>query len=95
MRRLFFMTTTTTKTAKVIAALQDGAELTAKQIQSRYNVKNARALISSIRMQGYPVFLNKRVSTFNGETYSKYRMGTAPRSVVAAGYQALANGVNA
>ena len=89
------MTTTTTKTAKVIAALQDGAELTAKQIQSRYNVKNARALISSIRMQGYPVFLNKRVTTFNGETYSKYRMGTAPRSVVAAGYQALANGVNA
>ena len=89
------MTTTTTKTAKVIAALQDGAELTAKQIQSRYNVKNARALISSIRMQGYPVFLIKRVSTFNGETYSKYRMGTAPRSVVAAGYQALANGVNA
>ena len=95
MRRLFFMTITTTKTAKVIAALQDGAELTAKQIQSRYSVKNARALISSIRMQGYPVFLNKRVSTYDGETYSKYRMGTAPRSVVAAGYQALANSVNA
>ena len=89
------MTTTTSKTAKVIAALQDGAELTAKQIQSRYSVKNARALISSLRMQGYPVFLNKRVSTYDGETYSKYRMGTAPRSVVAAGYQALANGVNA
>lgn len=89
------MTITTTKTAKVIAALQDGAELTAKQIQSRYSVKNARALISSIRMQGYPVFLNKRVSTYDGETYSKYRMGTAPRSVVAAGYQALANSVNA
>ena len=89
------MTTTTTKTAKVIAALQNGAELTAKQIQSRYSVKNARALISSLRMQGYPVFLNKRVSTYDGETYSKYRMGTAPRSVVAAGYQALANGVNA
>jgi hypothetical protein len=94
-KEIIFMTTTTTKTAKVIAALQDGAELTAKQIQSRYSVKNARALISSIRMQGYPVFLNKRVSTYDGETYSKYRMGTAPRSVVAAGYQALANGVNA
>ena len=89
------MTTTTTKTAKVIAALKNGAELTAKQIQSRYSVANARALISSIRMQGYPVFLNKRVSTYDGETYSKYRMGTAPRSGVAAGYQALANGVNA
>ena len=84
------MTTTTTKTAKVIAALQNGAELTAKQIQSRYNVANARALVSSIRMQGYSVYLNKRVSTFDGETYSKYRLGTPTRSVVAAGYQALA-----
>ena len=88
------MATTTTKTAKVIAALENGAELTAKQIQSRYNVANARALVSSIRMQGYSVYLNKRVSSYDGETYSKYRMGTAPRSVVAAGYQALANGAN-
>ena len=84
------MTTTTSKTAKVIAALQNGTELTAKQIQSRYNVANARALVSSIRMQGYSVYLNKRVSSFDGETYSKYRLGTPTRSVVAAGYQALA-----
>ena len=84
------MTTTTTKTAKVIAALQNGAELTAKQIQSRYNVSNPRALISSLRMQGYSVYLNKRVSTYDGETYSKYRFGTPTRAVVAAGNQALA-----
>ena len=84
------MTTNVTKTAKVIAALENGAELTAKQIEARYSVGNARALISSIRMQGYPVYLNKRVSTFNGETYSKYRLGTPTRSVVAAGYQARA-----
>ena len=82
--------TTATKTARVIAALEDGAELTGKQINARFGVKNARALISSIRMQGYPVYLNKRVSTFDGETYSKYRLGTPTRSVVAAGYQALA-----
>jgi hypothetical protein len=82
--------TTTTKTAKVIAALEGGAELTAKQINARFRVKNARALISSIRMQGYPVYLNKRVSTFNGETYNKYRLGTPTRSVVAAGFRALA-----
>ena len=62
--------TTTTKTAKLIAALEDGAELTAKQINARYGVKNARALISSLRMQGYPVYLNKPVSTFNVETYN-------------------------
>ena len=80
-----------TKTAKVIAALESGVELTGKQIESRYNVGNARALISSLRMQGYPVYLNKRVSTYNGETYSKYRLGTPSRAVIAAGYQALAS----
>ena len=85
------MTTNVTKTAKVIAALENGTELTAKQIEARYSVGNARALISSIRMQGYPVYLNKRVSTFDGETYSKYRMGTPTRAVVAAGNAALAS----
>ena len=83
------MTTTTTKTEKVITAQEGGAELTAKQITARYGVANPRAVISSLRMQGYPVFLNQRTNSF-GETYSKYRLGTAPRSVVAAGYQALA-----
>jgi len=87
------MTTTTTKAAKVVAALENGTELTAKQISARYGVKNARALISSLRMQGYPVYLNKRVSTFDGETYNKYRLGTATRSVVAAGYRANAMGI--
>ena len=83
------MTTITTKTEKVITALESGVELTAKQITARYGVANPRAVISSLRMQGYPVFLNQRTNSF-GETYSKYRLGTAPRSVVAAGYQALA-----
>jgi hypothetical protein len=80
----FNMTTNTTKTEKVITALEGGAELTAKQITARYGVANPRAVISSLRMQGYPVFLNQRTNSF-GETYSKYRLGTAPRSVVAAG----------
>ena len=83
------MTTTTSKTAKVIAALQNGAELTAKQISARYGVANVRALMSSIRMQGYSVYLNKRVNGF-GDTYSKYRLGTPTRAVVAAGNQLIA-----
>ena len=78
-----------TKSAKVIAALESGVELTGKQIESRYNGGNARALISSLRMQGYPVYLNKRTNGF-GDTYSKYRLGTPSRAVIAAGYQALA-----
>ena len=78
-----------TKTEKVLNALVGGAELTAKQITHRYGVKNVRAIMSKLRTEGYPVFLNKKVSSFDGQTYSKYRLGTAPRSVVAAGYAAL------
>ena len=84
----------TTTTSRVIAALQNGTELTAKQISARYGVKNVSALMSRLRMQGYPVYLNKRTSTYNGETetYHKYRLGTASREVIAAGYRALARG---
>ena len=61
------MTTMTTKTEQVITALEGGAELTAKQITARYGVANPRAVISSLRMQGYPVFLNQRTNSL-GET---------------------------
>ena len=81
--------TTTTQTAKVANALVNGAELTAKQISARYGVKNVRAVISQLRTEGYSIFLNKRVSSYDGETYMKYRLGSPLRSVVAAGTQAL------
>ena len=78
--------TTLTQTQRVINALENGAELTAKQISARYGVKNVRAVISQLRTEGYAIFLNKRVSSFDGETYSKYRLGTTTRATVAAGY---------
>ena len=81
--------TTTTQTDRVATALESGAELTAKQITSRYGVKNVRAVISRLRSEGYSIYLNKRVSSYDGETYSKYMIGTPRRSVVAAGYAAL------
>ena len=82
-----------TKADKVIAALKSGSELTAKQITSRYGVKNVSALMSSLRMQGYAVYLNKRSSMFEGVTtvYNKYTLGTPTRAVVAAGYRAMAS----
>ena len=83
------MTTTKTQATRVATALETGAELTAKQISARYGVKNVRAVISQLRTEGYSIFLNRRVSSFDGETYMKYRIGTALRSVVAAGHQAL------
>ena len=81
--------TTTTQTDKVANALVNGAELTAKQISARYGVANVRAVISKLRSEGYSIYLNKRVSSFDGETYSKYMIGAPRRSVVAAGYAAL------
>ena len=81
--------TTTTQTAKVAAALVNGAELTAKQISSRYGVKNVRAVISKLRSEGLSIYLNNRVSSFDGETYMKYMIGTPTRAIVAAGYKAL------
>ena len=81
--------TTITQAAKVIAAFENGDELSGKQISARFGVKNVRALISSLRMQGYSVYNNQRTNG-SGETSSKYRLGTPSRAVVAAGYQALA-----
>lgn len=83
------MTTKTTQATKVATALVNGAELTAKQITSRYGVKNVRAVISKLRSEGFSIYLNKRVSSFDGESYSKYMIGTPTRAVVAAGYKAL------
>jgi len=81
--------TTTTQAAKVANALVNGAELTAKQISHRYGVKNVRAVISQLRSEGFSIYLNKRVSSFDGESYMKYMIGTPTRAVVAAGYRAL------
>ena len=81
--------TTTTQTVKVANALVNGAELTAKQISARYGVKNVRAVISQLRSEGFSIYLNKRVSSFDGETYMKYALGSPTKAVVAAGYKAL------
>ncbi len=83
------MTTKTTQAQRVATALSNGAELTAKQISSRYGVKNVRAVISQLRSEGFSIYLNKRVSFFDGETYMKYMLGTPTKAVIAAGYKAL------
>ena len=83
------MTTKTTQATKVATALVNGAELTAKQISSRYGVKNVRAVISQLRSEGFSIYLNKRVSSFDGESYMKYMIGTPTKAIIAAGYKAL------
>ncbi len=86
------MTSTTTKTEKVLTALEEGQELTSKQIASRFNVGSPGRMIHSLRMAGNAIYLNTHTDT-KGRTTKKYRLGTPSKRVVAAGYQALSEGL--
>ena len=79
----------TTKSQALLEALQNGEQLTAKQITHRFGIANPTASVSSLRFDGYAIYANKRTNK-RGETYTKYRLGTPSRAVVAAGYRALA-----
>lgn len=79
----------TTKSQALLEALQNGEQLTAKQITHRFGIANPTATVSDLRFGGYAIYANKRTNK-RGETYTKYRLGTPSRAVVAAGYKALA-----
>lgn len=73
---------------RVLETLAAGEELTAKQISARFGVANPRATIHTLRMEGFPIYLNKRVDT-KGRAKMKYRLGIPTRRVIAAGIAAL------
>ena len=79
-------TTKTTQSAKVATALLAGQELTAKQIAALFRVKNPTAVIAKLRAEGLCIYLNKRTSSYDGQSYSKYKVGTPTKALVAAGY---------
>ena len=81
-----------TKQSRVLEALQSGEQLTAKQISSRFGVKNPTATISDIRFSGYAVYANPSKDT-KGRVTTKYRIGKPSRAIVAAGYRAMALGL--
>jgi len=81
-----------TQKQNVLAAFQSGEELTPKQIASRFNVANVNAVINSLRMEGYPIYLNAGKKGSDGTRLAaRYRLGTPTRKVIAAGYKALAS----
>lgn len=80
---------TETKQSRLLEALQNGEQLTAKQITHRFDIANPTASVSALRFQGYAIYANKRTNS-RGDTYTKYRLGRPSRAVVAAGYRALA-----
>ena len=78
-----------TKTEKVLTALRNGEELTAKQIRARFSVGNPHEIVRQLRMKGFAIYSNPSVNS-KGVTRNFYRLGTPTRAVVAAGYRALA-----
>lgn len=84
-------TTTTTIQNKVLSALMDGRTLSSAQIRSYFGAGNPQAVIQALRFNGFPIYLNTVTDT-KGRSRNVYRLGTASRKVVAAGYKALANG---
>lgn len=82
-----------TKVDRVFEALVvNGEQLTAKQIAARYNVANPHDAIYQLRMEGYPIYLNRHVDS-KGRVTQKYRFGTPSRALIAAGYKAMAAGL--
>ncbi len=79
------------KKETVLNAFVSGEQLTAKQIAARFGVGNPTALVSSLRMDGYPIYLNEGSKDDRGRVRaSRYRLGSPTRAVVAAGYRAMA-----
>ena len=81
-----------TKTDRVLTAFQAGKELTAGEISNQFGVKNPTAMVSSLRQQGFPIYLNEGSRDSRGRSRaSRYRLGTASRAVISAGYKALSH----
>jgi len=78
-----------TKVDRVLEALQNGEELTAKQIRSRFGAGNPASVVQSLRFRGFPIYSNPRKNS-KGDVKNFYRLGTASRAVIAAGYRAMA-----
>lgn len=77
-----------TQSAKLIQALENGEELTAKQIAARFKIANPTAVISNLRSEGHVIYTNSR-KNHRGETVSKYRVGKPTKRLVAAGLALL------
>ena len=74
------------------ALVLDGEKLTAKQISARYSVANPYDVVHTLRMEGYPIYLNPHMDS-KGRVTQKYQFGNASRKLIAAGYKAMAAGL--
>lgn len=71
------------KKQKVLNLLMKGENVTWKTIRSRFDLESPRAMIDTLRAEGYMIYGN------NVKGRKVYRMGTPTRAIIAAGIQAL------
>ena len=71
------------KKQKVLNLLLKGENVSWKTIRSRFELESPRAMIDTLRAEGYMIYGN------NVRGRKVYRMGTPTRAIIAAGIQAL------
>jgi len=74
---------TISKKQKVLNLLTKGENVAWTTIQKRFDLESPRAMIDTLRAEGYMIYGNR----VNGKKY--YRLGTPTRAIVAAGIKAL------
>jgi hypothetical protein len=74
---------TLSKKQKLLNLLTKGENVTWKSIQTRFDLESPRAMIDTLRAEGYMIYGNN----VNGKKV--YRMGTPTRAIIAAGINAL------
>jgi hypothetical protein len=74
---------TLSKKQKLLNLLSKGSNVAWTTIQSKFELESPRAMIDTLRAEGYMIFGNR----VGGKKY--YRMGTPTRAIIAAGINAL------
>jgi hypothetical protein len=75
-------------TTSLINYLKAGKTVTAKQITARFGLANPHEAVRQLRMKGYAVYANNS-TLWNGESTTRYRLGTPSRKMIAAAYAVL------
>jgi hypothetical protein len=80
------------KQHKLLTAFQNGNEFTAKQISASFNLKDPYSAIRNLRENGHCIYSNTSKLS-NGQTSTKFRMGTPSRRMVAIASRLIGAGV--
>ena len=70
--------------ARLLAYLKTGYDISPVQASNRFNMntEDVSKRIFELRQDGYPIYTNRTTNRF-GEKVTRYRLGSAPRFLVA------------